>query len=186
MFLVFCVSVLFLGCTKESPMAPGSNSINQVADTFEKGNVKTYFEGISSPFSVISFGDTTYLPNDKMKITGYISEFIDVADDWRVSGTSIWYVTFMVNANGSGKMFGKADLFVGDDSDNPLGKWEMTHHEVLTPTDVGFDIAGTVNGTGKEGVVKGMVAKWNYTMHFNFSDPTTFFYSFDGYLISKE
>ena len=42
-------------------------------------------------------------------------------------------------------------------------------------------------GTGKEGEVKGMVAKWTYTMDLDFSNFFgTFFYAIDGVLKSKE
>ena len=51
----------------------------------------------------------------------------------------------------------------------------------MTPTSVGVDITCDANGQGKEGVVKGMVGHWTYTMNWNFSDNTTFFYATKGY-----
>ena len=76
---------------------------------------------------------------------------------------------------------------MGATPDNPAytGKWYITHSEVLTPTDVGFDILGHTVGIGVEGDVLGLYAKWTYTMSFDFSDPSTFVYYFNGYINSQ-
>ena len=149
--------------------------------------INQYFTGIDTPVSVIDDGDTTFYDDGSILIEGYISEFFEQADDWRVRGISIWYITFPFAPDGSATPFGTAEIFVGADPGNPAytGKWDIVHSEVLTPTDVGFDILGHTVGIGVEGDVLGLYGKWTYTMSFDASDPSTFVYYFNGYINSQ-
>lgn len=99
-----------------------------------------------------------------------------------VTGQSIWYANWLMEEEpNTAKIWGKAELTVDDD----LGKWEISWHGWQTPTPSGFKIVCDAVGTGKEGEVKGLVAKWIYTMEFDVDDPATFFYATDGYIFEK-
>ena len=101
---------------------------------------------------------------------------------------SLWYITFLFAPDGSGEMWGTAEVFVGSNPENPAydGRWDLTWSAVLTPTDIGFDLLGHVVGSGVEGEVLGLYGEWNYTMYNNFSDPSTFWYEFEGCISSQE
>ena len=112
--------------------------------------------------------------------------WLDDATDERVSGVSLWVIE-----GGEGDQFwGTAELFVGaeDVGDDYDGKWEMkwwgTETEII-PDEENLIVALVV-GTGTEGNVKGMFAEWTYTMNYNPETYDGFFYTFEGYLASKQ
>ena len=149
--------------------------------------INQYFTGIDTPVSVIDGGDTTFYDDGGMLIEGLISEWYEQADDWRVTGISVWDNYFLYGPDGSAEVWGTGEIFVGSDPDNPAytGKWDITFESVLTATDVGFDLLGHSVGVGVEGDVLGLYGKWTYTMSFDFSDPSTFVYHFTGYINSQ-
>lgn len=173
--LVIGTVMIFFGCSVDNPMAPNLNQndpmakelsqSDQVTTTLAKvKKVKRTFEGICTFVEPV--------PN-----TWY-----DAADDWRVTGTTIW-----IQPDEDFK--GTATLIV--DAKNPhdenRGIWEMEWTGNLTPTlePVGMILVATATGVGVEGKVKGMKANWTYTMNYvgtDFPNPAnqTFFYVIEG------
>jgi len=127
---------------------------DQKSVSTEKKQV-TQFSGDSKFTAGGSKGTTTSLPNGQKVIRGRSSKYFDKATDSRVTGVSIWYVDSINNEDGSMKYWGTAELIV----DNNGGKWEMTWSGEKSSD--GGAIA-YVLGTGKEGAVKGLDAKWTY------------------------
>ena len=178
-FLLIGLTV-FLGCQKDNTL---TTEPNQSDETSYKAQ-KTPFIGHCNIIELISDGDTTFLPNGKIKITGFISKWKDTADDPRVTGVSTWYMNWLIDTDGTVKTWGKADIVVDDDG----GLWRLTFHGTQTPTFdeggnlIGFLIEDVCNGVGKEGEVKGLTAKWWHEMNWVFSDPSTFVYYFHGHI----
>ena len=180
MSLVFGIAYFFSACSKDNPDS-GLNQIDQQTSFLKAG--KTMFSGTSVFVAPIYPGDTNYLPNGKILVKGISAEWYDDAlPCWEVTGSSFWTFSELIDTDGSAKLWGKAEIIV--DGDNGQGKWKLTWHGNLTPTTdpAGIYILVHANGVGKEGVVKGMTGKWTYTMNFDFSDPTTFYYESNGYI----
>ena len=127
---------------------------DQKSVSAEKKQV-TKFSGDSNLIEGGSKGTTTSLPNGQKVIRGRSSKYFDKATDPRVTGVSFWYVDAIANEDGSMKYWGTAELIV----DNNGGKWEMTWSGEKSSD--GGAIAHVL-GTGKEGAVKGLDAKWTY------------------------
>ncbi len=187
MLLIIGVSIIFFGYSKIDPLAPGLGQSDQVTTSLkslQKGDVKTPFIGGCEFLELIDGGDTIVLPNGKTWIIGYISKWKDSSPDWRVSGISIWHINWLIEEDGiTAKIWGNAELLVDGENtgDEPRGKWKLSFYGNVTPTEVGFKVVDVCVGTGKEGEVKGLVAKWNHTMNFDFNNPATFVYKFEGY-----
>ena len=189
MFLIIGVAIIFSGCSKDDSLAPELNQNDQEI-SLKSANVKIPFMGTSSPdFTPPEppyAGIITVLPNGKTKVKGETAWWYDYSeDDWRVTGKSKWYINRLIEEDGIQKVWGKTEIFV----DGDRGKWEISWHGYLTPTLTpdGPSLVGYVDavGQGKSGEVKGLVAKWTYSINFIFSDPTTLFYATEGYILEK-
>ena len=175
MFIVIGVAILFTGCSKEESIAPVSDQ-----ETSYLKAQRIPFTGESNSTGVIlDPGTTTVLPNGNTKMLGQAAVWCESADVDLVAGRSIWYVNSITYPDGSAKFWGKADIFVGEDCFDPMGydgKWRLTFQGNLDPNTGVIDV--DANGVGKEGVVKGMIGKWTYTMNF----ANGFFYTSEGYI----
>jgi len=175
LFLVIGTVMIFFGCSGDNPMAPKLNQSDPMAKELNQSDqvtttlakVKRTFTGICTPVIPPTIeGD---------------NEWYDAADDWRVTGTTIW-----IQLSVSG---GTATLFV--DANNPhdenRGKWEMIWSSTMTPIVGGFLIVAHAMGEGVEGKVKGMSAEWTYTMNWMDDDKeNTFFYVVEGNIVKPQ
>ncbi len=171
MFLIFGTAIIVFGCEKSEknePEFPGLSKSDLGIAAMKSAKVKRTFEGKCTP----------------VEMTAEINKWYDATDDWRVTGTTIWVTA----ADG---FYGTSELFV--DARNPhdenRGKWEIEWKGEITFSEDGKGalVVATAVGKGVEGKVKGMKAKWTYTMNYvgdlsNFPDPTnpTFFYLIEG------
>ncbi|UCH14826.1 MAG: hypothetical protein JSV22_02400 [Bacteroidales bacterium] len=175
-FLVIGVTMLFFGCSEDSPMTPELDQDDPTTNDLKcaRGE-KTEFSGISNFVAPGDAGTSVELPNGKILVKGISSQWHDDADDYRVTGNSFWYFNQLISGENTAQLWGRAELYV----DNDGGKWNMRWHGYQAPTpDGGFIIVADVFGRGVEGEVKGLVAKWRYTM--NISEG--FFYAIEGYI----
>lgn len=168
MLLLFGVAIIFFGCEKMDPLVPDSNTDQEIS-SLKSAKVKTTFTGRSDYVADINPPTITVQPNSKYKTKwkDVIGEWVDVADDARVTGKTLWYANYYWEDEAftsNAKVWGKAELFVGvlEPGDEPLGKWEITWHGYIT--DNGLKASVDAVGTGTEGNVKGLVAHWKYTM----------------------
>lgn len=134
-----------------------------------------------APKDPIDLGVTTPNPPspDGTTVIGYIAEWYDDVDDYRLNGPSIWYCDYYWEGLPFGSdcyAEGKTYILVEDPNNpdgDPIGKWEMTFQGnlVFSMTDTGPRIAGSVDGYGRgvEGVVKGMEAEWLYSIDWDFT-----------------
>ena len=173
MFLILGLSIIFFGCSKDDFMAPDIDQNDQGEVSLKSlKNEKTPFSGTCVIVNLGDPGTTTVLPNGKTLIKGQTAEWYDEADDARVTGQTFWYINWLMEEEpNTAKLWGKSELFVK----NGGGKWEISWHGYQTPTPDGFIIVCDAVGTGKEGEVKGLVAKWTYIMDFE-----QFVYNFTG------
>jgi len=186
--------LIFFGCQQEGPVAPEANQNNDA--TISELNLNeeeivlqlkesdetpaalerwrcTTFTGTCNYVQDIDPGIVTVLPNGKTLTKGSISEWYDSASDSRVTGQTIWYVNSLLDPDGTGKMWGKTDLNV----DISGGQWKMYWWGELTSEGA----KATVVGIGKKGTVKGLFAKWKYTLVFT----NGFFYTFEGKIFER-
>ena len=184
MFLVIGAAIIFSGCSKDDALAPGLDQSDQVTSSLKLASTPfVEFSGESTPVDVPDPGTATVQPNGKTKIRGMVTEWRDVADpdDENVTGQSLWYQNWNIEADGSSaEVWGKADLNL-----DIGGTWEVSWHGTITANegytvnDVGHIKAlAYAVGTGKTGDVKGMVAHWTYTMD---SEAHGFIWAFTGY-----
>lgn len=179
MFLIIGVAIVFSGCAKDDFTTPGLDQ-NDLVTGQKKGFVnsaatnKVQFSGECIFDEDGEPGTAKILPNGKTLVKGFTTIWHDYADDWRVTGRTIWHVNQKIEEDGTFYYWGKAELIVDGikEGDAPRGKWQMTWRGYLNADGL---VAEAV-GQGKEGEVKGMVAKWVYTMDFD-----TFSYNFEGY-----
>ncbi len=167
MFLVIGVSIIFFGCSKDDSLAPESDQSDQVTNSLKSAKILTEFSGICSFFAPGEEGSIKVLPNDKILVKGATVVWYDDATDPLVTGKTFWYIKQKIEEDGTFKYWGKAELIVDDNR----GRWEMSWHGYLNQNGL---IAVAV-GTGKEGEVKGLVAKWTYILDFE-----QFVYNFEG------
>jgi hypothetical protein len=79
------------------------------------------------------------------------------------------------------KIWGKAEIT----ADDGLGKWTLWWNGTITPAPpLVFIIKVHAVGHGTEGAVKGLVAKWTYTLNFD-GDMNSFYYMGDGAIYEK-
>jgi len=161
MFLVIGVTIIYFGCSENNTTAPELSQGDQVTTTLAKA--KLTFEGISECL-YREEGVPTILPNGKILVVGK-AQYLDVVDNPRVSGLALWTTNKKKEADlYSVKLWGKIELFVGvakvEDVDNAMGKWDISFHGYKT----GPFVVIEATGQGKEGSVKGLVAKWEYKM----------------------
>jgi len=127
---------------------------DQTSVSTEK-KVVTKFSGESNFIAAGAKGTKTTLPNGKKFMSGRSSKYFEKATDPRVVGVSLWYVDAIINEDGSMKYWGTAELIV----DNNGGRWDMTWFGRKSSD--GGAIAHVL-GTGKEGAVKELIAKWTF------------------------
>ena len=96
MFLVIVASIFFFGCSKNDPLLPELNQSDQVQSSLKSGVEETPFTGICNFVAPGDPGTTKILPNGKILVKGQTAEWNDEADDWRVTGKTIWYVTWLM------------------------------------------------------------------------------------------
>ena len=168
--LIIGVSIFFFGCSKDNSLAPNQSQNDDVTSTYKAKKVHTHFAGTSVPFPNLDN------PNE--------NRWYDEADDWRVTGISIWVADPMIPINESTfELGGTAVLFVdAPEDDDPIGKWETTWWGTMTftsPDGSTFRIVAHAVGIGVEGEVEGLTARWKYTMDFDGS-PETLMYVTKG------
>ena len=158
LILIIGVAVIFFGCSKNNAFVPD----DQVATSLKAKVVNTHFTGTSSPL----------VPPGSVPNVWY-----DAADDPRVTGVSIW-VTEGTEVNGNTtKLWGTSEIFKGaadiDDVNNGNydGKWDISWRGTQIMKPDGFIIVAHATGTGTEGDVAGLTAKWKYTMDFDGTAP---------------
>ncbi len=184
MLLVIGAAIIFFGCEKMDPELPEPDQPDLGMASLKATKVKTAFTGTSIPvINPIDPGTIKILPNGKTHVMGVVAEWYDQASDPRVTGTSIWYENIIWDAEpfaSPGKVWGKAEIFVGGNAEENDGRWEITWHGYFTLSEVPghFTIDVDAVGTGKEGEVKGLTAKWKYI----FDSQVGFFYSTEGYI----
>ena len=177
MFLVIGVAIIFFGCSKDDPLVPGLSQNDQGTTSLKAAKIKTPFSGYCSFLAVLDPGEDVLLPNGTTLRTGYVSQWKDNSDDPLVAGISTWTMNWLIEEDGiTAKIWGKAEILLNDGR----GKWKLSFHGNVTNTEVGMIIEDVCVGTGKEGEVEGMVAKWAHKMDFDFSNPATFVYNFEG------
>ena len=176
-FLVLGLSIILFGCSKDEFLAPGVDQGDQ-GTIFLKSAKTGIFTGVCTPVD----------PDNGV--------WYDLADDWRVTGTSLW--TFESD-EGATEVWGTSELFVDIGKPNGVpkgkpeglsrGKWDVTWDGIVTPildedeAQIGVNIVCNAYGTGTKGAVKGLVAEWTYTMNWRFADdPSTFFYETEGFI----
>jgi hypothetical protein len=163
MLMAIAVALIFFGCAKEEILAPESGMDDQEDTALKAAKVKGTFEGICT----------------KVWANTQQNEWHDDTDDWRTTGTTIWDQPDPNIWEGTAVLI----LDAKDKNDFPAGKWEMTWEGTLTPNETGFVLVAEAMGTGVEGYVKGMKAKWIYAMNcVGAPAPSnlTFFYAIEG------
>ena len=162
MILIIGVAIIFFGCSKNNSMAPDLSQGDEQTSSLKAKVVITHFTGTSNIV-------LPPIPN--------LNVWYDVADDSRVTGVSIW-VTEGTKVNGNTtKLWGTAELFVGAEEfadvglGNYDGKWEASWRGTQIMTSDGFRIVAHAAGTGTDGDVLGLTAKWKYTMDFDGTGP---------------
>lgn len=161
LMLIIGAIFLFFSCSKDnSSLTPDLNQSDQETTSLKAKKVHTHFTGKCTPL----FHPDWPVPN-----TWY-----DEADNEpRVTGVSIWVNESEVQIDEiTFELSGIAELFVGAEEfgdvgdGNYDGKWEMSWHATQTMTSSGFRIVGHAVGTGSEGNVDEMTARWKYTMDY--------------------
>ena len=173
---LFGVTFLLFGCTEDTLFDSNLDQIDQKKTSVKME--KTPFTGTSKFFAPGESGKVTLLPNGKVLVKGATVVFYEEATDWRVTGKSFWYINQKVELDGVVKFWGKSYIIVADenDEDGSRGRWEVSWHGYITQ----YGIEAEAVGTGKDGEVKGLTAKWSYTMDFNDG-----YYKFTGYVQGK-
>ena len=191
MLVLFGAAIIFSGCSKENLLEPDQNDLQNP----ELKASKIYFEGLCLPTPVpIECGEAHYLPNGKIKVTGFQSVWQDVIpDEPLLTGYSHWDQDLFFSADGkSAHLWGKATLVLDDDQ----GEWDFSFQgewiikegseDVLLPIcDLppppepmpSSIITGVCKAVGKSGAVKGMVGEWTYVM----DTDAGFFYTINGW-----
>jgi hypothetical protein len=181
MLLVIGINLIFFSCSGENPTEPEISQAPEISQVPEMSQMDqltdplptecvTYFSGTSYPVAPINPGTTTVLPNGKTLLKGQVAEWYDNATDPRVTGQSIWTVNKLLDPDGTGIAWGNAELNV----DNSGGKWKIVWWGCVSEVGV---VAKAV-GIGKKGAVRGLFAKWTYTMTF----ANGIFYVTEGYI----
>jgi len=160
MLLVIGVAMIFFGCEKMDPLVPDSNSDQEIS-SLKAAKVHAKFTGICTPTTPPETGDNAWY---------------DDADDVRVTGVSVWVTDEMNMIDDiTFKLRGTAVLTV----DDGLGKWEMSWHGTQTltsPDGSTFTIVAHAVGAGVEGDVKGLTARWKYSMDYDGTFETLKYY----------
>ena len=162
---------LLIGCSENSPLTPSAE--NDKGDNTLEKLVKTNFTGTSNFVKPIDAGVSTPLPNGKTLIEGMKVEWYDQASDPRVTGTSIWNANQLISEDGTVKYGGTAKIIVDNN--------EMWWHGNIVG---GIGVANAY-GVGVEGNVKGLFARWTYTIDLTVGPPPIAFYVTEGFIINN-
>ena len=168
-FLITGASIVIFSCTKDnSSLTPDINQNDELTTSYKAKKIHTHFSG-----------ECTLIH------TSPENAWYDNTDDARVTGVSIWESEppqpiddYTFELSGTAELFVGA-LNVGDEYD---GKWETTWWGTMTwtsPDGSTFRIVAHAVGTGVEGNVAGLTARWKYTMNYD-GTPETFKYSIKG------
>jgi len=179
-FLLIIFTMLFFSCQGEYLVEPEASPDVQSSASLERASgplakFKTKFTGTCNFVAPIDPGTTTTLPNGKTLIEGFRAEWYDEASDPRVTGKTFWDANQLLDESGNGKYWGTTELIV----DNDGGKWKMEWGGSLT--NGGTVGIAKVLGTGIEGDVKGLTARWIYKIDVSIG----FFYKTEGFIIEK-
>ena len=145
MFLLIGIAIIFGGCEKMDSLEPNAG-IDQESSLLKAAKVHTKFTGLCTPITLSP-----------------VNTWYDESDDWRVTGTTIWITESVIQCDETTfKLRGTAELTLDDDG----GKWAMTWHgtQTLTSPEGNFTIVAHAVGTGIEGEVEGLTARWKYTL----------------------
>jgi len=152
------ITFLFSGCSEDNDLVPTQND----EISLKSKKIPTQFSGICTPIDNMGYD---------------IISWYDATDDPRVTGVSYWVFTGIEPIDEvTIELTGTTEIFVGavtvDDVINGryLGKWEMTwkgYQNYTYPGSVTFKIVAHGTGTGTEGEVLGLTARWKYTMDFD-------------------
>ena len=171
MILIIGVAIIFFGCSENNSLIPDLNQNDEVTNSLKSKKIPTHFACTCTPL-LLPDGDDR-------------NAWKDVTDDDRVTGVSIWFTDEVVEIDEiTFELRGTAELFVGAKvvGDEYDGKWEITWKGTQTLTSPGgstFRIVVHAVGTGTEGDVLGLTAKWKYTMDFD-GTPETLKYVIKG------
>ena len=165
MILIIGATFLFFSCSKDnSSLTPDLNQSDQETTSLKAKKVNTHFTGVCTPL----FHPDWPAPN-----TWY-----DDTDDVRVTGVSIWVNESEVQIDEiTFELSGTAELFVGAEEFSDIGdgnydgKWDISWRGTQIMKSDGFMIVAHATGTGTEGDVAGLTAKWKYTMNFDGTAP---------------
>lgn len=151
------VAVILPACSEDNFVNP-----NDEINSLKSKKIPTQFTGICTPINNMGYP---------------IISWYDATDDPRVSGVSYWVFTGIEPIDEvTIELRGTTEIFVGavtvDDVINGryVGKWEMTwkgYQNYTYPGSVTFKIIAHGTGTGTEGEVLGLTARWKYTMDFD-------------------
>jgi hypothetical protein len=178
LMLILGAVMVFFSCQQDSALPtelnqndPGISALEKPEEPF--GSHGTAFTGICTKITDPDFeelpGVMKELPNGKTLLKARTAVWHDATTDARTTGNTYWYINQKIEEDGMFKYGGKATLIV----DNGGGRWEMSWHGYLNED----GMIGNAVGQGKEGAVKGMVAKWSYTFDF-----VNFKYDIVGYI----
>ena len=177
LLLVFGAAIIFFGCEKMDPIVPDAIDDQEIT-SLKSAIIKTPFNGNCTFLAELDPGTDTPLPNGMTLRTGIVSQWKDNSDDPLVAGVSTWTMNWMIEKDGiSARMWGTAEIVLDEDR----GKWELSFHGKINKTKVGMKIKDICFGEGIEGEVEGLTAKWQHEMDYDFSDPLTFIYYFNGF-----
>jgi hypothetical protein len=176
--LILGTVLIFFSCQQDSVLPTELSQNDQTISALEKPEAPFGFKGTEFTGECTKTSDPDFeevpgvsheLPNGKMLLKGRTTVWHDSTSDARVTGNTYWYIDEKDEVDGTFKYRGKAELFV----DNDVGLWQISWHGYLNENGL---IAEGV-GQGKEGAVKGLVAKWTYTFDF-----VNFKYDIVGYI----
>lgn len=156
--VAIAMAVIFAGCEKEEVLSPEQEQEALKEYVLKSAETKGLFEGLCTPVDPGNF------------------IWYDDMDDWRVTGTTVWSYSDETLSGGT------TILYVGADNPNDpnRGVWEMEwEFEEFNESPEGIYAVAIATGKGVSGEVRGMKAKWTYTLDWDFT-PETFFYAVSG------
>ncbi len=151
------LAMIFSACSENSLIPDNQND-----EILKSKKIPTQFTGICTPIDDMGYS---------------VISWYDATDDPRVTGVSLWFFTGIepidevtIELTGTAEIYKGAetveDVYNGDYD----GKWEMTwkgYQNYTYPGSITFKIVAHGTGTGTEGDVLGLTARWKYTMDFD-------------------
>lgn len=167
------LKLLFL-ITIFAGLATGCSEDDEITTPLKSKKIPTQFTGVCTPIDNLGYD---------------IISWYDNAGDARVTGVSLWIFTSVEPIDEvTLELTGTAEIFVGAQTVKDVydgkydGKWEMAwkgYQTYSSPESITFRIVAHGVGTGTEGEVLGLTARWKYWMDFDGS-PDSFAYFFKG------